>query len=316
MAASHVVWMDGRFVPEAEACVPLLSVSLHYGVAVFEGIRCYETPDGPALFRLSDHLARLLASARVLGVRAFPYGVADLADAVKRTVSANGLRACYVRPLVYFTGGGWNLVIDAAEVHVAIAVWPWDDYLGAEAREHGVRACVSSFTRHHPNVLMTKAKIAGNYVNSVLAKTDSVRLGFDEAVMLDPQGCVAECTGENIFLVSGETLRTPPAAAALPGITRDTIMTLARDAGWRVEEAPLSRDDLYLADEVFVCGTAAEVVALREIDGRTIGSGRTGPVTRELQRLYHAVTRGRHPRAARWLDPVGRPEPAPQPLET
>jgi branched-chain amino acid aminotransferase len=311
MGAARFVWMDGRLVPEAEALVPLLSVSLHYGVAVFEGIRCYQTASGPAVFRLADHLHRLLASARVLGVRELPWTAAELAEAVKLTIRANRLDACYVRPLVYITGGGWNLVIDGAEPHAAIAVWPWADYLGADARERGVRANVSSFTRHHPNVTMTKAKIAGNYVNSVLAKTESVRLGFDEAVMLDAQGFVAECTGENLFLVCGDTLRTPPPASALPGITRDTVLTLARDAGWPVVETPLSRDDLYLADEVFVCGTAAEIVALREIDGRRIGAGRTGPRTRELQRRYAEVTRGAHPRAAAWLDPVGEPESSP-----
>lgn len=313
MAESRVVWMDGRLVDEAEARVPLLSVSLHYGVAVFEGIRCYQTPRGPAVFRLRDHLDRLVGSTRVLGARALPFAVDDLAEATKLTVSANRLEACYIRPLVYFTGGGWNLVIDDAEPHVAIAVWPWADYLGPDARERGVRANVSSFGRHHPNVMMTRAKIAGNYVNSVLAKSESVRLGFDEAVMLDPQGYVAECTGENLFVVFRDTIRTPPPASALPGITRDTVMVLARDAGWLVVEAPLSRDDLYLADEVFVCGTAAEIVALREIDGRCIGSGRTGPVARALQRMYHDVVRGRHPRAAGWLDPVRSATLVPEP---
>lgn len=308
MTTPRVAWVDGRLVDEADARVPLLSVSLHYGVAVFEGIRCYPTPRGPAVFRLRDHMERLAASARVLGVPRLPFPVGDLVDAVRRTVSANRLDACYIRPLVYFTGGGFDLVIDRAEPHVAILVWPWADYLGPDGRERGVRATVSSFNRHHPNVMMTKAKIAGNYVNSVLAKTESVRLGFDEAIMLDPQGYVAECTGENLFVVTNGVIRTPPSAAALPGITRDTLLVLCRDAGWTVAETPVSRDDLYLADEVFVCGTAAEVVALREIDGRTVGTGRTGPVTRELQRLYQAVTTGEHPRSAAWLDVVLQPD--------
>lgn len=301
---ARYVWMHGRLVDAERATVPFLTAALHYGIAVFEGIRCYATPRGPAIFRLQDHMDRLIASARVLGFRELPFGARELTEAAKDTVRANGLDACYIRPLMYLTGGGWNLTVDSGRLEAAIAVWPWKDYLGAEAREQGVRANVASFTRHHPNVTMTKAKIAGNYANSVLAKTESVRLGFDEAVMLDPQGYVAECTGENIFLVSKGSLRTPPTGAALAGITRDSVITLAHEIGLALAEAPVSRDDLYLADEVFVCGTAAEIVALREIDFRTIGSGRTGPVTRDLQRRYDDATRGTHPRSSEWLDYV------------
>lgn len=300
------VWMNGRLVEQAEATVPFLTPALHYGAAVFEGIRCYATPDGPAIFRLADHVDRLVGSARVLGFETLPYSQAQLQSAIKETVAANALDECYIRPLVYLAEGGWNLTVDAGKPHVGIALWQWRAYLGEEALELGVRANVSSYTRHHPNVMMTKAKIAGNYASSVLAKTESMRLGFDEAIMLDPQGYVAECTGENIFVVRRGGLCTPPASAILPGLTRDSIVELARDESHAVVEAPLSRDDLYLADEVFVCGTAAEVVGLREIDGRRIGGGRSGPVTRELQRLYHDVTHGRHPRSAAWLDYVPR----------
>ena len=299
---ARYVWLNGRLVEEAAATVSFLTPGLHYGIGVFEGIRAYATARGVAVFRLRDHVRRLLGSARVLGFSDVPYTEDALVQAVRDLVAANELGACYIRPLVYLAEGGWDLSVDSGRAHVGIAAWEWRDYLGEEALERGVRAMVSSFTRHHPNVTMTKAKIAGNYANSVLAKTESRRLGFDEAIMLDPQGYVAECTGENLFLVRQGALVTTPAAAILEGITRDTILTLARDAGLTVVEQPVSRDQLYLADEVFVCGTAAEVVGVREIDHRRIGEGRTGPVTRMLQQAFRAVTEDRHPRAVEWLD--------------
>lgn len=302
---TRYIWMNGEILETQRATVPFLTAGLHYGVAVFEGIRCYETDRGPAVLRLTDHLARLLASAHVLGFRDLPYTLDELAEATRQTVRANGFPACYIRPVIYLAEGGWNLTVDTGRPHAAIAVWEWTDYLGRTAREQGVRANVSSFTRHHANVSMTKAKIAGNYANSVLAKTESVRLGFDEAIMLDPQGYVAECTGENLFLVRGDRIVTPPAAAVLEGITRDMLIALAADAGYTVAEQPVSRDQLYLADEVFVCGTAAEVIGLREIDFRTIGAGDTGPITRSLQEAFEAVVTGRHPRSPEWMEPVG-----------
>lgn len=301
MQSAHV-WVDGRLVPFEQATLHVLTPALHYGIAVFEGIRCYETARGPAIFRLQDHMERLLASAATLGFRELDYTAADLSAAARETVRANLLRSCYIRPLVYLAGGGWNLTVDGGTPRCTIVVWQWDAYLGDEALENGVRANVSSFTRLHPNVAMTKAKIAGNYVNSVLAKTESVRLGFDEAIMLDPQGHVAECTGENIFLVTRGRLVTPPLGAVLEGLTRDTIVTLARDAGFTVSEQAISRDDLYRADEIFVCGTAAEVIGLREVDFRRIGNGRTGPITRQLQGAYRSVVTGEHPRSEEWLD--------------
>ncbi len=302
---TRFVWMDGTLVEGDRAVVPFLTAGLHYGAAVFEGIRCYETAEGPAVLRLAGHVERLLASARILGFRDLPYTAADLTAAAKETVAANGFGACYIRPVIYLADGGWNLTVDSGRARVGIAVWEWADYLGPAAREDGVRANVSSFTRHHPNVAMTKAKIAGNYASSILAKTESLRLGFDEAIMLDPQGYAAECTGENLFVVRGGRIATPPDAAVLEGLTREMLIDLARDAGYPVGERPVSRDQLYAADEVFVCGTAAEVVGLREIDFRTIGAGRTGPVTRALQAAFEAVTRGRHPRSADWMEPVG-----------
>ncbi len=298
------MWLNGKLVPAAEGRVEFLTPALHYGVAVFEGIRCYRTPRGPAIFRLQDHLERLIHSARVLGWRELPFGVEELAQGCRDVVRASGYAECYIRPLIWLAEGGWNLTVDAGVPHVGIAVWEWKEYLGAAALEHGVRANVSTFTRHHPNVMMSKAKISGNYPNSVLAKTESLRLGFDEAILLDPQGFVAECTGENIFVVRRGRVITPPPGAILEGITRDSIMTLAKDLGHEVVEQAISRDQLYISDEVFVTGTAAEVIGLREIDFRTIGSGRGTPVTRSLQQAYHACVRGEHPRSASWLTQV------------
>jgi len=311
---SRYVWLNGKLLPFEEATLHFLTPALHYGISVFEGIRCYDTEEGPAVFRLPEHIARLYRSARVLGFRELPFTEDELIAAVRRVVAANGFTECYIRPLIYLAEDGWNLSVDAGVPHIGVAVWEWTKYLGEEALGRGVRAQVSSYTRHHPNATMSKAKISGNYVNSVLAKTESVRLGFDEAILLDGQGYVAECTGENLFLVRGETLYTPPAAVVLEGITRDTIITLAGEFSMPVVEAPVSRDQLYIADEVFVCGTAAEVIALREIDFRTIGAGRTGPVARRFQQAYADVTRGRHALSRAWLDylpvPAARPASA------
>mgnify|MGYP000050081667 CR=1 FL=1 len=301
---SKYIWMNGELVEFEKATMHFLTPVAHYGIGVFEGIRCYATEMGPAVFRLRDHVERLLDSARLLGFRNLPYTAEQLAAAIKLTVSANGFSECYIRPLIYLTDGGWNLNVDAGRAAVGIAVWEWNNYLGEEALARGIRANISSFTRHHPNVMLTKAKIVGNYVNSVLAKTESVRLGFDEAILLDPQGYVAECTGENIFAVRDGVIYTPPVSAILEGITRDTLIKLAGDLGYPVVEQQISRDQLYRADEVFVCGTAAECIGLREIDFRQIGDGKTGPITQALQRAFHDTIRGRSARSAEWLDYV------------
>ena len=308
---SKYIWMNGELVEFEKATIHFLTPALHYGVGVFEGIRCYATERGPAVFRLKEHAERLVNSAKVLGFRTLPYTAAELAEAIRLTVSANGFDECYIRPLIYLADGGWNLTVDAGKASVGIAVWEWKNYLGQEALENGIRANIASFTRHHPNVTMTKAKVTGNYANSVLAKTESVRLGFEEAIMLDPQGYVAECTGENLFLVRGGKIYTPLTAPVLEGITRDALVTLARDLGYEVIEQPLARDQLYVADEVFVCGTAAECIALREIDFRVIGAGKMGPVTRAVQQAFHAAIRGQHPRSAEWLDCVNTPASVP-----
>jgi branched-chain amino acid aminotransferase len=227
---------------------------------------------------------------------------------VKDTVRANEFTDCYIRPLLYLKGGAWNLNVDAGQPALAIAVWQWSNYLGEEALAKGIRANISSYTRHHPNVSMTKAKIAGNYVNSFLAKTESERLGFQEAIMLDPQGYVGECTGENLFVVRHGKLITPVTAPVLEGLTRHTIFTIAKDLEHEVLERPISRDQLYTADEVFVCGTAAECIGLSEIDFRKIGDGKTGPVTREIQNVYHDLIRGKVAKYEEWCEYVEEKE--------
>ncbi|HKZ69793.1 MAG TPA: branched-chain amino acid transaminase [Anaerolineales bacterium] len=298
---SKYIWMNGELVEYEKATVHFLTSALHYGIGVFEGIRAYKTDRGPAVFRLKEHSERLVNSAKVLGFRDLPYTADDLSEAAKLTVAANGFGDCYIRPLIWLTGGGWNLNIDGGQPAAGIAAWEWNQYLGPEALAQGIRANIASFTRHHPNVMMTKAKVTGNYANSALARTESLRLGFDEAIMLDPQGYVAECTGENLFMVKGGKIYAPSLAPQLEGITRDAIITLAHDLGYAVIECPVSRDQLYIADEVFVCGTAAECIGLREIDFRTVGAGKTGPITRAIQEAFHAAVRGNHPRSKEWL---------------
>ncbi len=307
---ARYAWLDHGLTDASQAGVPLVNAGLHYGFTVFEGIRSYTTDRGPAVFRLPEHVERLLDSARIVGFRDLPWSRDFLIDAIYKTIAANGFSACYIRPVIYLDGA-MDLVVDSGKPRLIIAVWEWTAFLGEDAKERGIRANIASFTRLHPNIMMTKAKVAGNYVSSILAKTESQRAGFDEAIMLDPQGYVAECTGENIFLVRDNLIFTPGRGAILEGITRDSVITLARDLGYTVTEEPISRDQLYIADEVFVCGTAAEVAGLREIDFRAIGDGKTGPVTRALQREFDQLTSGRHRRSAGWLSPVPAFEPVP-----
>ena len=304
MTKSEVIWMNGKLVPYAEATVHFLTPAMHYGLAVFEGIRCYDTTKGPAVFRLREHLQRFINSMKILGIEAVPYDLGTLRQAVHATIRANTFESCYIRPLMYMAEGGLGLNLDNLVPAVGIAVWDWGNFLGDEGLKKGIRAMVSSFTRHHPNISMTKAKISGNYVNSVMAKTLAIRAGFDEAIMLDPEGFVAECSGENIFLVRDNTIYTPPRAIVLEGITRDAIITIARDLGYRVIEELISRDQLYSADEVFVTGTAAECVGIREIDYRTVGEGAMGPVTSALQAEFFQTVIGKGERSAEWLDYV------------
>ena len=300
---SDCIWMDGELVSFDDATVHVLNPTMHYGTGVFEGIRCYKTNKGPAVFRLREHLKRLIDSAQIAGIQDLPYTVQDLYQAVHQTIKANGFDECYIRPLIYMVGPlGLNL--DDWRPSVSIAVWYWAPFLGKEAAEEGVRMMVSSFTRHHPNVMMTKAKISGNYVNSTLAKTVAARAGFNEAIMLDAQGYVAECSGENLFIVRDNIVYTPPRDRILEGITRDAVMTLAKDMDIKVVEEQISRDQLYIADEVFVCGTATEVVPVREIDYRVIGKNPKYPVTRKIQKAFFDVVRGEGARSYEWLDYV------------
>jgi branched-chain amino acid aminotransferase len=301
---SKFIWMDGKLVEFDKATVHILSPALHYGAAVYEGVRAYATAKGPAIFRLTEHIKRLFASARIFGIQEFPFNVDDIAKASKDVVRENGFKDCYIRPLMYLSDGIWSLNVAVGKVSVMVAAWEWSNYLGEEALANGIRANISSFTRHHPNVAMTKSKVAGNYVNSMLAKTESERLGFQEAIMLDPQGYVAECTGENLFLVKNGQIITPSTAPILEGITRETLATIAADLGYELIEAPVSRDQLYNADEVFVCGTAAEVIGLSEIDFRTIGDGKSGKVTGEIQKVYHDAIRGRIEKYEGWCEYV------------
>ncbi|MFA5890115.1 MAG: branched-chain amino acid transaminase [Actinomycetota bacterium] len=298
------IWMDGALVPWDEARVHILTHSLHYGSAVFEGIRAYETSKGPAVFRLTDHIRRLHDSAHIFMMQV-PYSVDDLVIACKDTVRSSGLSSCYVRPLVYRGYGEMGLNPLVAPVNVSIAVWPWGAYLGEEGLRRGVRMTISSWRRHDPNIIPPAAKGTGQYINSSLAKIEALKGGYDEAIMLNPQGYVAEATGENIFIVRDGELVTPPlSAGALAGITRESIMRIAADLGVAVRECDLMRSELYLADEAFLTGTAAEVVPVREIDDRTIGAGEVGPLTKKLQDVFFAAVRGDVEQYAGWLEHV------------
>lgn len=295
--------MDGKLVNYEQATVHVLNPTMHYGTGVFEGVRCYETAKGSAVFRLREHLQRLIESVHIVGIDEYPYSVPELYKAVHMTIRANGFAECYIRPFIYMAGP-LTLDLDDWQPVTSIAVWEWAPFLGKDGAEKGVRATISSFTRHHPNVMMTKAKITGNYVNSTFAMTLAKRSGFDEAILLDPQGFVAECSGENIFLVRDGIILTPPHSSILEGITRDTIITLARDEGYQVVEEQISRDQLYIADEVFLSSTAAEVVPVIEIDHRPIHHGHPGPVTQRLQALFHETVKGRGAHSPAWLDYV------------
>ena len=298
---SDFIWMDGELVPFAEAKVHILSPTLHYGVGVFEGIRSYQTPQGPAIFRLQDHLERFLESIHILGVLDYPYSADQIRQAIHQTILVNGFGECYIRPLMYLDGPlGLNL--DFSTPKLAIATWEWGPYLGEEAQKTGIHMMVSSLTRLHPNINMTKSKVTGNYANSLMVKTLALRSGYDEAVILDPSGYVAECTGENIFVVRDGVIYTPPRASILEGITRDTVMTLAADLGIPVVEEMISRDQLYIADEVFITGTAAEIVAARKIDFRQVGMGAPGSIMKALLTLYFDTVRGQGKRSPEWLD--------------
>ncbi|MFZ4514925.1 MAG: branched-chain amino acid transaminase [Acidimicrobiia bacterium] len=296
------IWMDGEFVPWDDANVHVLTHSLHYGMGVFEGIRAYPTTNGPAIFRLADHVRRLRASAHLFMMDT-PYSADELCDAIKATVRVNDVESCYIRPLIYLGYGEMGLNPLPCSVNVAIAIWPWGSYLGDEGVKNGVRMKVSSWRRMDPNVNPVAAKGTGIYINSSLAKVEALKAGYDEAIMLNTQGFVAECTGENVFIVKNGKLITPPlSAGALDGITRDSVMTIARDLGIEVVTENLLRHDLYLADEAFCTGTAAEVVPIRSVDDREIGP--PGEVTRKIQEVYQAAVHGHVEQYKDWLEYV------------
>jgi branched-chain amino acid aminotransferase len=295
------IWMDGVLVPWDDATVHVLTHTLHYGLGVFEGIRCYRTADGrSAVFRLGEHVRRLLESAHI-NLMPVPFSQEQIERGIVETLVANGLAEGYVRPLVYVGHGAMGLNPGDNPVRVAIAAWAWGKYLGDEGMERGIRAKVSTFSRHHVNAKMTKGKTCGDYVNSILAKREALLDGYDEAILLDTQGLVAEASGENLFVVRDGVLCTPPLPTVLAGITREAILCLARDRGIPVQERGLTRDELYIADEVFLTGTAAEVTPIREIDHRQIGAGRRGPVTKALQTAFFDVVAGREPKYEAWL---------------
>ena len=304
LTATDWIWHDGAFVPWQDASIHVLSHSVQYGSSVFEGVRCYKTPDGPAIFRLREHLTRLLGSCKIyrMDVR---YSLDDLAGACCALVEKNGLEACYLRPMVMRGYGAASMVPFASPVEVFLPCWPWGAYLGEGALEKGVDACVSSWQRVAPNTLPTMAKMAGNYLSGMLIKMQALADGYAEAIALGPNGMISEGSGQNVFLVRGSTLFTPPVdGTLLPGITRDTVITIARDAGIEVREQELPRESLYLADEVFFSGTAAEITPVRSVDKIGVGNGEIGPVTRELQRRFIAVVHGETPDDHGWLTPT------------
>ncbi len=294
------IWMDGELVPWGEAKVHVLTHTLHYGSGVFEGIRAYPTSRGPAVFRLTEHMSRLHDSASLLHMD-IPYSVEELVAATKATIRANKVESCYIRPLAYLGYGEMGLNPLPCQVNVSIAVWPWGTYLGDEGITKGVRMKISTWRRMDPNINPVAAKGTGIYINSSLAKVEALHGGYDEAILLNTTGSVAEATGENVFTVKHGILSTPPlSSGALEGITRDSVMTIARDFGYEVREQPLLRTDLYLADEAFLCGTAAEIVPIREVDDRHIGD--PGEITRKIQETYFAAVHGQVEKYADWLE--------------
>ncbi len=298
-----LIWYDGKLVPWREANIHVLTHSLHYGLSVFEGLRAYHTVSGTAIFRLKEHTDRLFNSAHIYMMK-LPYTKEQLIEAHKEVVRANKLDSCYIRPIAFYGSGKMGINPNGAGVHVAIAAWPWGAYLGQDGLEKGIRVKTSSFARHHVNVTMARAKFAATYANSILANLEATQDGYDEALLLDVDGFVAEGAGENLFIVKNGVIFEPEIASALSGITRASIIALASDLGYEVRSQRLTRDDIYIADEAFFTGTAAEVTPIRELDNRVIGSGSRGPVTAKLQSLFFDVVNGKVPAHADWLAKV------------
>jgi branched-chain amino acid aminotransferase len=295
------IWMDGRFVDWDDANIHILTHTLHYGLGAFEGIRCYLCDDGrSAIFKLKEHVDRFFNSAHI-GQIDIPFSKEEITNAIIETVKINGLKESYIRPIVFIGDGAMGIHPQNNPIRVAVAVWQWGAYLGDDGLKNGIRVKTSSFTRHHVNIMMTKAKICGNYVNSVLAKREVVQDGYDEAVILDTEGYVCEATGENIFITQKGDLKTPPLTSVLPGITRDSVISIALDRGIRVIEERLTRDELYVADEAFFTGTAAEITPIRQVDNRSIGNGKPGEITQTLQNIFFDIIRGKQEKYKKWL---------------
>jgi branched-chain amino acid aminotransferase len=297
------IWYDGKLVPWREATTHVLTHSLHYGLAVFEGVRAYKTVDGTAIFRLKEHTQRLFNSAHIYMMK-IPYTREALIEAQREVVRANELESCYIRPIAFYGSEKMGVSPKGATVHVAIAAWPWGAYLGAEGLEKGIRLKTSSFARHHVNVSMCRAKYSGTYANSILANVEATEHGYDEGLLLDVDGFVAEGAGENLFVIKDGRIYEPELTSALIGITRESVIQLAADLGYEVTARRITRDDLYIADEAFFTGTAAEVTPIREVDGRTIGEGRRGPITTKIQSAFFDLVNGRNKKYREWLTPV------------
>ena len=295
-----LIWLDGEMVPWREAKIHVLTHTLHYGMGVFEGVRAYETADGPAIFRLKDHTRRLFDSAHIMGMK-IPFDQQTINQVQRDVVRENGLNSAYLRPMCFYGSEGMGLRADNLKTHVMVAAWEWGAYLGQDALDKGIRIKTSSFTRHHVNISMSKAKANGHYINSMLALQEALHDGYDEALLLDVEGFVAEGSGENIFVVRDGVLHTPELTSALDGITRATIIDLATAAGLTVRERRITRDEVYIADEAFFTGSAAEVTPIRELDNRRIGDGKRGPITERLQTLYFDLVGGRSDSHPEWL---------------
>ncbi|MDF3032133.1 MAG: branched chain amino acid aminotransferase [Moraxellaceae bacterium] len=298
-----VIWYDGEMVPWRDAKTHVLTHTLHYGMGVFEGVRAYETEQGTSIFRLQEHTNRLFDSAHIMGMK-IPFTKEEVNEAQRAAVRENNLPAAYIRPMVFFGSEAMGLRASGLKVHLIVAAWNWGAYMGKEALELGIKVRTSSFTRHHVNISMTRAKANGHYINSMLALNEALSAGADEALLLDPEGYVAEGSGENVFIVKDGVIYTPEVTACLNGITRNAVLTLCADLGIKIVEKRITRDEVYIADEAFFTGTAAEVTPIRELDGRQIGAGRRGPVTTQLQQLYFDTVMGRNPKHREWLTPV------------
>jgi len=300
MNKTEKIWMDGKLVNWDDATVHVLTHTLHYGLGAFEGIRCYKTDKGPAIFRLDEHVDRLFASAGIF-LLDIPFSKAEIKAAIIKTVKANKLQECYIRPLVYIGYGAMGLYPKDNPIKVSIAAWPWGAYLGDEGLEKGIRVKVSSFARHHIGSTMTMAKVCGYYVNSQIAKKEAITGGFDEALLLDTEGYVSEGSGENVFIVRNNVIITPPLHSILEGITRDSIIQIAKDLKIPLKEKLFTRDEVYISDEAFFTGTAAEITPIRELDGRKIGIGKRGKITEKLQKIYFDIVKGKNRKYESWL---------------